>query len=110
MDGICLVISPLIALMDDQVSSLNEKGIKALKLTGGISHQELSSLLDNARYGNYKFLYLSPERLQQEIVQNYIKQLNVNLIAVDEAHCISQWGNDFRRVGKECRSRWSGYD
>lgn len=100
MDGICLVISPLIALMDDQVNGLNEKGIKALKLTGGISYQELGTLLDNARYGNYKFLYLSPERLQQEIVQNYIKQLNVSLIAVDEAHCISQWGNDFRPAYK----------
>jgi len=100
MEGICLVISPLIALMDDQVSGLHEKGIRALKLTGGISHQELQTLLDNARYGNYKFLYLSPERLQQEVVQNYIKQLNVNLIAVDEAHCISQWGNDFRPAYK----------
>ena len=96
MDGICIVISPLVALMEDQVNALKEKGIKALKITGGISFNELNALLDNARYGNYKFLYLSPERLQQEVVQNYIREMNVNLIAVDEAHCISQWGNDFR--------------
>lgn len=96
LDGICIVISPLIALMDDQVAALNEKGIKAIKLTGGIPTHELTALLDNACYGNYKFLYLSPERLQQELVQNYIKRMPVNLIAVDEAHCISQWGNDFR--------------
>ncbi len=100
MEGICIVISPLVALMGDQVNALKERGIKALKLTGGISFEELNTLLDNALYGNYKFLYLSPERLQQEIVQNYIKQMNVNLIAVDEAHCISQWGNDFRPAYK----------
>lgn len=100
MDGICIVVSPLVALMGDQVNALKERGIKALKLTGGISFDELNTLLDNALYGNYKFLYLSPERLQQEIVQNYIKQMNLNLIAVDEAHCISQWGNDFRPAYK----------
>ncbi len=99
-EGICIVVSPLIALMTDQVNTLKERGIKALKLTGGITFNELNTLLDNALYGNYKFLYLSPERLQQEIVQNYIKQMNVNLIAVDEAHCISQWGNDFRPAYK----------
>ena len=100
MDGICIVVSPLVALMGDQVNALKERGIKALKLTGGISFDELNTLLDNTLYGNYKFLYLSPERLQQEIVQNYLKQMNVNLIAVDEAHCISQWGNDFRPAYK----------
>lgn len=99
-DGICLVISPLVALMNDQVNALKEKGIKALHLSGGISFDELNILLDNALYGNYKFLYLSPERLQQEIVQNYIKQMKVNLIAIDEAHCISEWGNDFRPAYK----------
>lgn len=100
MDGICIVISPLVALMEDQVNALKEKGIKAMKITGGLSFNDLNTALDNARYGNYKFLYLSPERLQQEVVQNYIKQMNVNLIAVDEAHCISQWGNDFRPAYK----------
>lgn len=99
-EGICIVISPLVALMNDQVAGLKEKGIKALAITGGIPFNELNGLLDNATYGNYKFLYLSPERLQQEIVQNSIKRMNVNLIAVDEAHCISQWGNDFRPAYK----------
>jgi ATP-dependent DNA helicase RecQ len=95
-DGICIVISPLIALMKNQVQALTDKGIKAIALTSGISHEQLDILLDNCIYGNYKFLYLSPERLQQELVQDRIKQMHVNLIAVDEAHCISQWGNDFR--------------
>lgn len=95
-DGICIVISPLVALMKDQVASLKSRGIKAMSITSGINNIELDTLLDNCIYGNYKFLYLSPERLQQEIVQERIKQMNVNLIAVDEAHCISQWGNDFR--------------
>ena len=70
LEGTCIVVSPLVALMGDQVNVLKERGIKALKLTGGISFDELTTLLDNALYGNYKFLYLSPERLQQEIVQN----------------------------------------
>ncbi|MGB3608325.1 RecQ family ATP-dependent DNA helicase [Psychroserpens sp.] len=100
MEGICIVISPLVALMRDQVTSLKNKGIKAMAITSGISYKELDTLLDNCIYGNYKFLYLSPERLQQEIVQQRIEQMNVNLIAVDEAHCISQWGNDFRPAYK----------
>ncbi|TYA78387.1 RecQ family ATP-dependent DNA helicase [Seonamhaeicola marinus] len=95
-EGICIVVSPLIALMKDQVQALQNKGIKALAITSGISQSDLDTLLDNCIYGNYKFLYLSPERLQQELVQDRIRQMNVNLIAVDEAHCISQWGNDFR--------------
>jgi ATP-dependent DNA helicase RecQ len=99
-EGICIVVSPLIALMRDQVTSLNEKGIKAMALTSGISYSQLDTLLDNCIYGNYKFLYLSPERLQQELVQDRIRQMNVNLIAVDEAHCISQWGSDFRPAYK----------
>ena len=99
-EGICIVISPLIALMKNQVNTLKQKGIKAIALTSGISYNELDILLDNCIYGNFKFLYLSPERLQQDIVQQRIEQMNVNLIAVDEAHCISQWGNDFRPAYK----------
>src|SRR5690606_9925152 len=95
-EGICIVISPLVALMEDQVKTLQLKGIKALAITGGISLQDLDTRLDNCIYGNYKFLYLSPERLQQDLVQQRIKQMNVNLFAIDEAHCISHWGHDFR--------------
>jgi ATP-dependent DNA helicase RecQ len=96
MEGICIVVSPLVALIQDQVSQLKKRNIKAIALTGGISKEELNNLLDNCIYGNYKFLYLSPERLQQPLVQGRIQQMNVNLVAIDEAHCISQWGNDFR--------------
>lgn len=99
-DGICIVISPLIALMKDQVNTLKAKGIKAIALTSGMSYKDLDTQLDNCIYGNYKFLYLSPERLQQTLVQDRIQQMRVNLIAVDEAHCISQWGNDFRPAYK----------
>ncbi|GAA4301114.1 RecQ family ATP-dependent DNA helicase [Aestuariibaculum suncheonense] len=98
--GICIVVSPLIALMKDQVKQLNDKGIKAMAITSGISYTQLDTMLDNCVYGNYKFLYLSPERLQQELVQERIRQMHVNLIAVDEAHCISQWGSDFRPAYK----------
>ena len=100
LEGLCIVVSPLVALMNDQVATLKEKGIKALALTGGLAHKEVLTTLENATYGNYRFLYISPERLQQEIVQNAIKQMPVSLIAVDEAHCISQWGNDFRPAYK----------
>lgn len=99
-DGICIVVSPLIALMKDQVNTLNQKGIKAMAITSGISYSDLDTMLDNCIYGNYKFLYVSPERLQQDLVRDRIQQMNVNLIAVDEAHCISQWGNDFRPAYK----------
>lgn len=99
-EGICIVISPLIALMKNQVSTLKEKGIKAMAITSEYKYNEIDTMLDNCIYGNYKFLYLSPERLQQDIVQDRIQQMNVNLIAVDEAHCISQWGNDFRPAYK----------
>ncbi len=101
-EGICIVISPLIALIQDQVTVLKEKGIKAIALTGGIPFEEVNNLLDNCLYGNYKFLYLSPERLKQELVRDRIRQMNVNLIAIDEAHCISQWGHDFRPAYLEC--------
>lgn len=99
-EGICIVVSPLIALLKDQVNTLKEKGIKAIALTSGMSYKDLDTQLDNCIYGNYKFLYLSPERLQQTLVQERIQQMKVNLIAVDEAHCISQWGNDFRPAYK----------
>lgn len=102
MDGICVVVSPLVALMEDQVNALKKKNIKALSLTGGISTEELVNRLDNCMFGNYKFLYLSPERLQQDLVRERLQQMDVNLLAIDEAHCISQWGNDFRPAYLAC--------
>ncbi len=96
MDGICLVISPLIALMKDQVDNLKAKGIEAMAIVSGMNRREVDIALDNCIYGPVKFLYLSPERLLSELVRERIKYMKVNLIAVDEAHCISQWGYDFR--------------
>ncbi len=101
-EGICIVVSPLIALIQDQIAALKQKGIKALALTGGLKLEELVDRLDNCQYGSYKFLYLSPERLQQSLVQERISQMNVNLLAIDEAHCISQWGHDFRPAYLDC--------
>nr|WP_299381741.1 RecQ family ATP-dependent DNA helicase [Allomuricauda sp.] len=102
LSGICIVVSPLVALIQDQVKQLKQRGIKAIALTGGIPYSELNDLLDNCQYGNYKFLYLSPERLQQSIIQERIREMEVSLIAIDEAHCISQWGNDFRPAYLQC--------
>jgi ATP-dependent DNA helicase RecQ len=95
-EGICIVVTPLIALMKDQVENLKNRGIKAIALHSGLSRHEIDIALDNCIYGNYKFLYLSPERIETEIFKVRVEKLNVNLLAIDESHCISQWGYDFR--------------
>ncbi|WP_242917496.1 RecQ family ATP-dependent DNA helicase [Pontibacter liquoris] len=96
LDGLCLVITPLIALMKDQVEQLKKRGIAAVAIYSGMHRREIDIALDNCVYGNVKFLYLSPERLLTELFQERVKRMKVRLLAVDEAHCISQWGYDFR--------------
>lgn len=96
MEGLCLVVTPLIALMKDQVYNLRQRGIRAAAIYSGLSHEEILKVLDNAVYGAYKFLYVSPERLSSELFLIKLKRMQVCFITIDEAHCISQWGYDFR--------------
>ncbi len=95
-EGICIVVTPLIALMKDQVQNLRKRGIKAAAVYSGLSREEIIVTLENCIFGNYKFLYVSPERLATDIFLNKVRHMPVNFLTVDEAHCISQWGYDFR--------------
>ena len=95
-EGLCLVVTPLIALMKDQVRQLRSRGIKATAVYSGMTREEIMVALENCIFGNYKFLYISPERLATDIFRTKLRHMQVNLIAIDEAHCISQWGYDFR--------------
>ena len=96
MDGICIVVSPLISLMNDQVEKIKKKDIKAITITSEMNYKEIDIALTNCIFGNFKFLYLSPERLENELVKKKISEMKINLIAIDESHCISEWGHNFR--------------
>jgi len=103
-DGFCVVISPLVALMEDQVNDLKSRNIKAVALTGPQSVDDMIRIFDLFRHGDYKFLYLAPERLKHDLVVDFLRKANVNLWAIDEAHCIAQWGFDFRPAYQQLSS------
>ena len=96
MEGVCIVITPLIALMKDQVQHLRQRGIRAAAIYSGMQHDEILRILENTIFGGIKLLYVSPERLSSPLFQTKLRHMKVSFITVDEAHCISQWGYDFR--------------